>query len=687
MRYRHRFPRRLSAFRQIGRSIRRPLVSTVVGLFVLLLAAANALPPAASADGGNPGPPPSCFAPDPGLTQIAFPQGTTPHSPPPPGKHVLTTEYSQLGIVFSEDDTDMPDGYKKSLATPEAFNYVQQGYLHTPYRLNFLHDVREVRVTVKDREWPTINTRLTAFSAAGVVLGHAESRLWNLMPDQLFGLTIQSPGTPIAMVVVTQFNRLSGAQVYNTILMTCVDFGTRPPTATPTHTLTPTVTSTPTLTATPTNTPAIVCTPISVTANADAWFEQSSTANKGDDSALKVQSKSGNDAFRAIVRFPLPALPPNCELESAQLRLYAESAKPDRTMQVQRAGASWGEMTVNWSNQPARTGPTASATSGSDPGWRTWTVTEQVGAMFADGQVHGFVVFDQIENQDAEQTYRSRESGSNVPTLVITSRPGSGPPPSTATPTPTVAATFTATSTATSTPIPPATATSTPPAAATATSTPESTATATSTLPPASTATATRTPTPSRTPTATRTPTPTRTPTATPTLVSACSTVSVTTNADAWFEQSSTANKGDDSSLKVQSKSGNDAFRATVRFALPSVPAGCELESAELRLYAESAKPDRTIQVQRAATTWGEVTVNWPNQPARVGPVASTSSGSNPGWRSWAVTQQVAEMYATSAPHGFVVFDQVENQDAEQVYRSRESGSNRPTLVVTFRPS
>jgi len=139
--------------------------------------------------------------------------------------------------------------------------------------------------------------------------------------------------------------------------------------------------------------------------------------------------------------------------------------------------------------------------------------------------------------------------------------------------------------------------------------------------------------------------------------------------------------------LKVQSKSGGDAFRAIVRFALPAAPTGCTLDSAELRLYAESPKPGRTIQVQRAATAWSEMSVNWSNQPARTGAIASTASGSDPGWRVWAVTQQVVDMYATGAAHGFVIFDQVETQDSEQTYRSRESGSQVPTLVISFRPN
>jgi anaerobic selenocysteine-containing dehydrogenase len=171
----------------------------------------------------------------------------------------------------------------------------------------------------------------------------------------------------------------------------------------------------------------------------------------------------------------------------------------------------------------------------------------------------------------------------------------------------------------------------------------------------------------------------------TPTPAPACNPVAIPADADAWFEQSSTANKGDDSSLKVRSKSGDDAFRAVVSFTLPAPPAGCTFDSAELRLFAESAKPGRNVLVQRAATPWSEMAVHWQDQPARVGPIASTTSGSDKGWRLWTVTAHVAEMYSSGSAHGFVVFDEVETDDSEQVYRSRESGSDVPTLVVTFR--
>lgn len=677
-------------------SVRRPRAGATLAIGVIAAIWAVSLPKPAAADGGGDPTLPICFAPQAGFTQVAFPPGQVPPHLPYPQAHQLTDEYIGLGILFSDDDSDMPPTHQKYSLEPDTYNVVRQSTLYTVYRIDFVGDnVREVKMLLRDANMGQTTHRLTAFSATGAPLSTSQTNDPAVYTNYPFFLSVTSPGTPIKSVVFTQ--QSWGQPTLDPTVLTCLEFGAVPPTNTPAPTATPTLTFTPDPAGSATPTPSPVCQPAVVTADADAWFEQSSSANKGDDSSLKVQSKSGNDAFRAILRFPLPPPPPGCELDTATLRIYAESAKPGRIIQAQRAAAAWGEMSVNWTNQPNRVGPISSADSGVTAGWRYWTVTAQVVEMYGSGTAHGFVLFDQVEDEDSEQTYRSREHSSNRPTLALTFRPGSSPPPPTSTATRTAvptstsapAATATHTSTRTETPIPAATSTLTPsrtatsPAVATATRTPTATRTSTFTR----TATRTRTPTQAAgQPTATRTSTFTAQPIATATPGSPCSTVSLTASADAWFEQSSDVNKGDDSSLKVQSKSGNDAFRAIVRFSLPSVPAGCALGAAELRLYADSAKPGRTIQVQSAASAWGEMTINWSNQPARVGAISSTASGADPGWRVWGVTEQVAAMYASGAAHGFVVFDQVENQDSEQTYSSRESGSNRPTLVLTFDP-
>jgi parallel beta-helix repeat protein len=156
--------------------------------------------------------------------------------------------------------------------------------------------------------------------------------------------------------------------------------------------------------------------------------------------------------------------------------------------------------------------------------------------------------------------------------------------------------------------------------------------------------------------------------------------------ADAWIEQSSpSSNKGSDSILKLMSKSGSN-LRALLRFDLPSIPAGCVLDAATLRVYAGStSSSQRTLQVLRLGGSWTEGGVTWGNAPATTGSAVTTTSGT--GYRQWNVAAIVQAMYSSGSNNGFLVRDATENQDAEQQFYSREKGESPPQLVLTFRPS
>ena len=129
-------------------------------------------------------------------------------------------------------------------------------------------------------------------------------------------------------------------------------------------------------------------------------------------------------------------------------------------------------------------------------------------------------------------------------------------------------------------------------------------------------------------------------------------------------------------------------MRALVRFAAPTVPAGCVLSSAKLQLYADSYTTGRTIQALRVAATWAEGSVRWSNQPATTGAAATLPSGNTKAYREWLVTDHVRAMVSANAHHGFLVRDAVENSgSAEQQYFAREKGQNPPRLVLTYAPA
>jgi parallel beta-helix repeat protein len=166
--------------------------------------------------------------------------------------------------------------------------------------------------------------------------------------------------------------------------------------------------------------PGTECSIVTLTPTADAWLDQNSdTANKGDDSILKVQSKGPSDNFRALVRFDrLPPAPPGCALGAATLHLDAASAHEGRTLVVQRTAADWSEGAVTWRTQPPAEGPISTATVGPDAEDLEWSVLAQVQAAHATGSV-SLVVRDAVEGEDAEQQFHSREKREAPPRLVI----------------------------------------------------------------------------------------------------------------------------------------------------------------------------------------------------------------------------------------------------------------------------
>ena len=163
--------------------------------------------------------------------------------------------------------------------------------------------------------------------------------------------------------------------------------------------------------------------------------------------------------------------------------------------------------------------------------------------------------------------------------------------------------------------------------------------------------------------------------------------VTLNANADAWIDQGSTnANKGGDSILKVMSKSGGN-LRALVRFLMPAMPAGCQIDTAALRLYSASPKDGRTIQALRIDDAWSEGSVTWGNAPATVGNAATVASGSEKGYREFNVASHVQAAYDANEQNGWLIRDANENQDSEQQFHSREKGSDVPQLVIRFKPA
>jgi hypothetical protein len=153
----------------------------------------------------------------------------------------------------------------------------------------------------------------------------------------------------------------------------------------------------------------------------------------------------------------------------------------------------------------------------------------------------------------------------------------------------------------------------------------------------------------------------------------------ILTTRDGWTDQASptSTSGGVDSKLFVNNKSPNSAQRSFVHFALPTVPAGCALTEATLRVYQIAASATRTVEAYQAAATpaWTEANLSWNNSPAPAGtPVTATTAANQ--WRSWNVLLIVQALYA-GTNNGFVLKDSAEGQgsEAKQEFASREDTS------------
>lgn len=159
------------------------------------------------------------------------------------------------------------------------------------------------------------------------------------------------------------------------------------------------------------------CTTQTVIAGADAWVnEQQSGTNNGGTTPLNVTARTGRNAW-AYVRFTLPGAPAGCKLVSASLRAYNGSATSGRTLSVYRAGGSWTELGITWTNKPAPAGTAVNLTSAT--GWMQWGVTAHVQAMYA-GTNDGFVLYDAIQGGSTTFTHAFDSiEGTNKPELIL----------------------------------------------------------------------------------------------------------------------------------------------------------------------------------------------------------------------------------------------------------------------------
>ena len=136
----------------------------------------------------------------------------------------------------------------------------------------------------------------------------------------------------------------------------------------------------------------------------------------------------------ALIRFQVTGIPSGAPVSSATLRLFV--ADPSRTAGTVRAvNGTWSETTTTWTNAPAVGAKIGDLRGPARKGY--WTEANVTSAVSGNGQVNFYISTAAADGVD----YKSREAGTNPPTLnVVWQEPQpSGSPTPTPTPTPTPA--------------------------------------------------------------------------------------------------------------------------------------------------------------------------------------------------------------------------------------------------------
>jgi hypothetical protein len=130
--------------------------------------------------------------------QLPFPDGTN-----------ITNEFSRQGLVFSNDDSDLPIQYQHSNGAQE--NFIQDGMFFNLFRVQFTTQrapVFSVSVTLVDHGGAPQTHVLTAFSNSGEVLDEAfftedMQPGFTTFPDE-FTLTVSSCAGIAFVVAIEQ---------------------------------------------------------------------------------------------------------------------------------------------------------------------------------------------------------------------------------------------------------------------------------------------------------------------------------------------------------------------------------------------------------------------------------------------------------------------------------------------------
>jgi hypothetical protein len=104
---------------------------------------------------------------------------------------------------------------------------------------------------------------------------------------------------------------------------------------------------------------------------------QGPTSNYGSYAYLTVNWSPAQES-RGLVEFNLSTIPSGANITSAILELYTYTNNPNDNFAIYRITATWDEMAVTWSNQPAHAATAYATTLVQGAGTYSWNITTLV---------------------------------------------------------------------------------------------------------------------------------------------------------------------------------------------------------------------------------------------------------------------------------------------------------------------
>lgn len=160
--------------------------------------------------------------------------------------------------------------------------------------------------------------------------------------------------------------------------------------------------------------------------------------------------------------------------------------------------------------------------------------------------------------------------------------------------------------------------------------------------------------------------------------------------ADAYVDTARpTVNFGKTANIYTRYDSGNSRSAAIyLKFDLSGIPRDSTISEATVRIYLNGliGRKSVLLGVYRATSAWDGNTITWQNKPVGPGPSTNSTISGPPGYKSFEVTNLLLGWLDGTYPdHGLFLADQSQ-KDFVASFFSDEAVSNRPQLVVYYKP-